>query len=72
MASSLYDSLNTSKQAPQANMFSQLAQFRKMLNGRDPKQIVESMLQNGQMTKEQFEQYSSIANQLVNSGGYGK
>lgn len=72
MASSLYESLNQPQKIGNNSMFSQLAQFRKMLNGRDPKQMVESMLQNGQMTKEQFEQYSSMANQLLNSGGHTK
>lgn len=42
-------------------------QFQKFLNNfrGDPKQKVQELLDNGQMSTEQFTQYSSIANMLM-------
>lgn len=45
------------------SMMNQFNQFRQMFNG-DPKQIVQTMLQNGNMSQTQFQQYSQMANEL--------
>ena len=48
---------------PMMNMMNQFNQFRNTFSG-DPKQIVANMLQNGQMSKTQFEQLSQMAMQF--------
>lgn len=45
------------------NMMSQFNQFKQMFSG-DPKQTVQQMLQNGNMSKAQFDQYAQMANEL--------
>ena len=48
---------------PMMNMMNQFNQFRNTFSG-DPKQMVANMLQNGQMSKAQFEQLSQMAMQF--------
>ena len=43
---------------------SQFNQFRSGLQG-NPQQMVQNMLQNGQMSQEQFNQLSNMANQII-------
>ena len=50
-------------QNPMRSMLSQFNQFKQMFNG-DPKQIVQTMLQNGNMSQTQFQQYSQMENEL--------
>lgn len=45
------------------NMMSQFSQFRSQFQG-DPRQQVQELLNSGQMTQEQFNQLSSMANQF--------
>ena len=59
---------------PQGNMFSpfggmmnfmnQFNQFRQGIQG-NPQQMVQNMLQNGQMSQEQFNQLSGMAQQIM-------
>lgn len=49
---------------PQNNFMSQLQQFGQMVHG-DPRQIVQDLIQSGQMTQDQFNQYSQMANQIL-------
>ena len=46
-----------------ANMISRFQQFKQNFNG-DPKQQVQQMLNNGQMTQEQFNKLSQMATQM--------
>lgn len=46
-----------------ANMMNQFKQFRNNFQG-DPRQQVQELLNSGQMTQEQFNQLSSMANQF--------
>ena len=46
-------------------MMQQFAQFRRMMQGRNPQQMVQNLLQSGQMTQEQFEQLKQQANDLI-------
>lgn len=46
-----------------AQFLSQLNTFKNNFHG-DPKAQVQSLLQSGKMTQEQFNQYSQLANQL--------
>lgn len=48
----------------QPNMFQQFQQFINNFRG-DPRQKVQELLQNGQMTQEQFNQFSNMADQLI-------
>lgn len=45
-------------------MMQQFAQFRRMMKGRNPQQMVQNLLSSGQMTQEQFEQLKQQANEL--------
>lgn len=46
------------------NFMNQFNQFRAGLSG-DPQQMVQQLMQSGQMTKEQFDQLSGMANQIM-------
>ena len=63
MANNLYNQF-----VRQNNPFEQLAQqareFQKQFNG-NPRQEVERLLQTGQMSQSQFNQYSQIAQQVA-------
>lgn len=52
-----------------SNMMSQFNQFKNSFNG-NPKQIVMNMLQNGQMSQQQFNHLSSMAQQFMNMIGH--
>lgn len=52
------------RQNQNQNMFQQLQQFMNNFRG-DPRQKVQELLQNGQMTQEQFNQLSQMADQLT-------
>ena len=45
-------------------MMQQFEQFRRMMQGRNPQQMVQNLLSSGQMTKEQFEQLKQQAIEL--------
>ena len=45
-------------------MIQQFAQFRRMMQGRNPQQMVQNLLQSGQMTQAQFEQLKQQASEL--------
>lgn len=46
-------------------MMQQFAQFRRMMQGRNPQQMVQNLLSSGQMTQEQFDQLKQQANDLI-------
>ena len=65
MASSLFGKNPTP--SPQNNltgMIQQFQQFQQTMAGQDPKAVVQSLLQSGQMTRQQFDQLSAMANQF--------
>ena len=45
-------------------MMQQFAQFRRMMQGRNPQQMVQNLLSSGQMTQAQFEQLKQQASEL--------
>ena len=47
-------------------MMQQFAQFRRMMQGRNPQQMVQNLLQSGQMSQAQFEQLKQQASELQN------
>lgn len=64
MPSSLFGSQPQSPQMP-SNMVSQLQQFAKQMQGKDPKQAVMNMLQSGQMSNPQYQQLLAQAKQFA-------
>ena len=46
-------------------MMQQFTQFRRMMQGRNPQQMVQNLLQSGQMSQAQFEQLKQQANDLI-------
>ena len=60
MANRLYNSMNTN---PLEQIAQQAREFKKQFSG-NPRQEVERLLQSGQMTQQQFNQYSQIARQV--------
>lgn len=45
-------------------MIRQFGEFKRMLSGKDPKQLVEGLLSSGQMSREQFDEFSQMAEGL--------
>ena len=46
-------------------MIQQFAQFKKLMQGRNPQAIVENLLKTGQMSQEQYEQLKTQAEALM-------
>ena len=46
-------------------MMQNFAQFKRMMQGRNPQQMVQNLLQSGQMSQTQFEQLKQQANDLI-------
>lgn len=66
MASSLFGRQNPSPQPQQSrgNILQQFAQFKRMMQGKNPEQMVKEMLSSGRMSQEQFENLKSQAQSL--------
>ena len=45
-------------------MMQQFSQFKRMMQGRNPQQMVQNLLASGQMSQAQFEQLKQQANEL--------
>lgn len=70
MGSQLFNMMNSGVQMPGAlgdfqNFVNQFNQFRSMFQG-NAQQRVQQLLQNGQMTQDQFNQLSQLATQIQN------
>lgn len=66
MNNSLFNTFNQGQPMPQnqfANMINSFNQFRSTFSG-NPEQQVKSMIQNGQISQQQFEEIAQLANQL--------
>lgn len=61
MSSPLFNLLGNNMPTP--DFINKFNQFKKMFNG-DPKQQVQSMLNSGQMSQQQFNQLSQMATQM--------
>ena len=53
---------------PMADIIRQAKQFKNQFNG-NPRQEVERLLQTGKMSQQQFNQFSQIAQQVVQAMG---
>ena len=47
------------------NMLGQFQQFRQLMAGRNPRQMINNLLASGQMTNEQYQQLISQAQQFM-------
>lgn len=55
---------NPTQNNPYANMIGQIRQFGQAIKG-DPKQMVEQLLASGQMSQQEFNQYTQMAQQIM-------
>ena len=65
MASSLFG--NSKPSLPQNNlmgMLQQFNQFKQQMSGKNPQEMVQQLIQSGQMSRQQFDQLSQMANQM--------
>ena len=60
---SIYNDFKPNQTNNMSNFISQFNQFRSAFTG-NPEQRVKQLLQTGQMTQEQFNQFAETANQL--------
>ena len=60
---SIYNDFKPNQTNQMGNLISQFNQFRSTFTG-NPEQRVKQLLQSGQMTQEQFNQFAETANQL--------
>ena len=67
MSNPLYNAMGNQLN-PMADIIRQAKDFRKQFNG-NPRQEVERLLQTGQMSQQQFNQFSQIAQQVVQAMG---
>lgn len=69
MANPLYEELNGNLQnGSTISMLDQFSSFAKQFyanGGVSPRSVVEQLLNSGRMTKDQFEQYSQMANMIT-------
>ena len=67
MANPLYDTMGR-QHNPMSDIIKQARQFKKQFTG-NPRQEVERLLQTGQMSQSQFNQFSQMAQQIVQAMG---
>lgn len=63
MANALFNALGNNNN-PFANLIQQAKQMQQTFKG-DPKAEVERLIKSGQMSQDQFNRYSQIANQIM-------
>lgn len=66
MANNLYQSLNGQQTNPMQQLVADARKLRQTMQ--NPRAEVERLVQTGQMSQEQFNQFSKIAQQIVGSG----
>lgn len=67
MPNPLYNAMGKQSN-PMADLIRQAKEFRKQFNG-NPRQEVERLLQTGRMSQKQFNQFSQIAQQVIQAMG---
>lgn len=68
MANNLYNSMQKHTANPFQQLMTEARNFKKTFNG-NPRQVVEQLLNSGQMSQAQFNQYSQIAQQVAQMMG---
>ena len=77
MASPLFNAFGSSPQpsrnpfANMSNFMNRFNQFRQSFNG-NPEQMVQQMINSGQMSQEQFDQAADMAKQIMQFMGGGR
>ena len=66
MANNLYQSLNGQQTNPMAQLVADARKLRQTMQ--NPRAEVERLVQTGQMSQQDFNRYSQIAQQIVGSG----
>lgn len=64
MANPLYNQFGQNTGNPFSQIIAQAQEMQRTFRG-DPRQVVQGLLDSGQMTQAQFNQYSQMANQIV-------
>jgi hypothetical protein len=64
MSNSIYNDLNTNNGGI-GDIFRQANELKKQLQGKNPKDIVQSLLNSGEMSQSQFNELSQQANQIL-------
>lgn len=68
MANNLYQALNGQQTNPMQQLVADARKLRQTMQ--NPRAEVERLVQTGQMSQEQFNQFSQIAQQIVGSGAF--
>ena len=68
MANNLFNALNGQQTNPMSQLITEARRLKQTMQ--NPRAEVERLLQTGQMSKEQFNQFSQIAQQIVGSGAF--
>ena len=66
MANSLFNALNGQQMNPMQQLVADARKLRQTMQ--NPRAEVERLMQTGQMSQQQFNQFSQIAQQIVGSG----
>ena len=68
MANPLFNALGGQQMNPMAQLVADARKLRQTMQ--NPRAEVERLMQTGQMSQAQFNQYAQIANQLVGGGAF--
>lgn len=68
MTNSLFNALNGQQTNPMQQLVADARKLRQTMQ--NPRAEVERLVQTGQMSQEQFNQFSQIAQQIVGSGAF--
>ena len=68
MANNLYQALNGQQMNPMAQLVADARKLRQTMQ--NPRAEVERLVQTGQMSQQDFNRYSQIAQQIVGSGAF--
>lgn len=63
MSNPVFDAMGSMVSSSPMNMLQAFSEFKRTFHG-DPKKQVEELLRTGKMSKQQFEQFSNMANQF--------
>lgn len=64
MANPIYDMMNANNDGGIMNFVKEVQDFQKTFNG-DPKAEVQNLMNSGQLSQTEFDQYAKIANQVM-------
>ena len=68
MATPLFNALNGQQTNPMSQIVTEARRLKQTMQ--NPRAEVERLLQTGQMSQQQFNQFSQIAQQIVGSGAF--